>query len=89
VDRCTISRHKPRVNIRFFACFIGPGSVVRGKVAENTLVFGNPAREMGRASLYLERLPLAPDTLDTYGLPLADRRALQRAHFGLHDGGVR
>jgi acetyltransferase-like isoleucine patch superfamily enzyme len=69
-------------------CIVGPGAVVRGKVADNTLVFGNPAREMGRASLYLERLLLAPDTLDTYGLPLAERRALQRAHFGLHDGVV-
>ncbi len=89
MDSCTISSCKARVIIGFFVCVVGPGAVVRGKVADNTPIFGNPAREMGRASLYLERLLLAADTLDTYGLPLADRRALQRAHFGLHDGVVR
>jgi hypothetical protein len=60
--------------MRFFVCIVGPGAVVRGKVADNTLVFGNPAREMGRASLYLERLLLAPDTLDRGGSGKLDTR---------------
>ncbi len=64
-------------------CIVGPGAVVRGTVPENTLVFGNPAREVGRASLYLERLLRSADTLDTFGLPMAQRRALSLARFGL------
>ena len=64
---------------------IGPGAVVRGRVDENVLVFGNPAQVVGRASLYLERLLRSPDALDSYGLPEGERRALVLKHFGNKD----
>lgn len=64
---------------------IGPGAVIRGKVEANTLMFGNPAQSVGRASLYLERMLQAADALDSYGLPEPTRRALILAHFRKDD----
>ncbi len=64
---------------------IGPGAVVRGRVDENVIVFGNPAKVMGRASVYLERMFRAQDALDSLGLPENERRALILAHFGTEE----
>jgi acetyltransferase-like isoleucine patch superfamily enzyme len=62
-------------------CIVAAGAVVSGTIPENSLVAGNPARVMGRASLYLERLALSPDSLDTFGLPEDDRRRIILEHF--------
>jgi acetyltransferase-like isoleucine patch superfamily enzyme len=62
---------------------VGAGSVVRGTIPDNSVVAGNPARVVGRASLLLERAKAHPNVLDTFGLPEAQRRAIVRAHFGL------
>jgi NDP-sugar pyrophosphorylase family protein len=68
-------------------CIIGAGAVVRGKVADNSLVVGNPGTVVGRASLFLERLAGSPSALDTLGLPEPTRRKLILSHFGVeHDG---
>lgn len=67
---------------------IGPGSVVMGTIPPNTLVFGNPAQVVGRASLYLERLLHDSDTLDTFSQPPERRMATILEHFGLEVGGV-
>lgn len=64
-------------------CLIGAGSVVRGKIPDNSLVFGNPARVVGRASLALERMLASPDSLDTLELTDAERRKILEQHFGL------
>jgi acetyltransferase-like isoleucine patch superfamily enzyme len=61
-------------------CIVVAGAVVSGTIPENSLVAGNPARVMGRASLYLERLALSPDSLDTFGLPEDDRRRVILEH---------
>ncbi|MGE0713949.1 MAG: acyltransferase [Alphaproteobacteria bacterium] len=57
------------------------GSVVRGRIAPNSLVAGNPATVIGRASLYLARLERSPDALDTLSLPERERRAVLERHF--------
>jgi len=62
---------------------IGAGSVVRGRIPENSLVTGNPAKIVGRASLFLEMLRENGNTMDTLALDYPTRRALLRRHFGL------
>lgn len=64
-------------------CIVGPGAVVRGEVPPHSIVYGNPAQIVGRASLYLARLKASPDTLDSFGLPEAERRQMIEAHFGM------
>lgn len=64
-------------------CIVGAGSVVRGTVPDNSLVAGNPARIVGRASLALARLRQSEDTVDTLRLPADERRRAIEAHFGV------
>ena len=56
-------------------CVVIAGAVVRGRIPPNAVVAGNPAQVVGRASLFLARLREAPNTLDSYGLPEAERRS--------------
>jgi acetyltransferase-like isoleucine patch superfamily enzyme len=67
-------------------CIVGAGAVVRGDVPVNSLVAGNPARVVGRASLLLKRLEHGGNALDTFGLPEAERRQVIERHFGLKGG---
>lgn len=62
---------------------VGAGAVVRGTIPENSLVIGNPASVVGRASTYLERLDQGAHALDTFGLPEDERRSIVLSHFGL------
>ncbi len=64
---------------------VGAGAVVAGAIPENSLVVGNPARVVGRASLYLERLIRHPDAIDSFGLPEAERREMILRHFAEQD----
>jgi hypothetical protein len=64
---------------------VGAGAVVAGLLPDNSLVVGNPARVVGRASLYLERLIRHPDAIDSYGLPEPERRAMILRHFEAKD----
>ena len=66
-------------------CIIGAGAVVRGIIPDNSLVAGNPAEIVGRASLFLDRLERSANTLDTFSLPEPRRRAAILAHFGIQD----
>lgn len=62
---------------------IGAGSVVRGEIPDNSIVLGNPARVVGRASLLKGARALLDRTLDTYHLPEPERETVIRRHFGV------
>jgi acetyltransferase-like isoleucine patch superfamily enzyme len=64
-------------------CVIGAGAVVHGTIPDNSLVIGNPAQVVGRASTFLYRLERGKNALDTFGLPESARRAVILAHFGM------
>ncbi len=58
---------------------VAAGAVVRGRFAENSVIAGNPAKAVGRASLLVELLDQGADTLDSLHLSAAERRALLEA----------
>jgi acetyltransferase-like isoleucine patch superfamily enzyme len=62
-------------------CLIGAGSVVRGKIPDNSLVIGNPAKVVGKASLLLAKLARSPHRLDVYNNAPAERRRKIEEHF--------
>ena len=64
-------------------CIIGAGSVVRGRIPDNSVVAGNPARVVGQASLIISRLLHSPDTVETLQLSETERRAFLEKHFGI------
>jgi acetyltransferase-like isoleucine patch superfamily enzyme len=64
-------------------CFINAGAVVRGTIADDSAVGGNPAEVFGKVSDMLGRLPDSPGRLDVYHLPPTERRERIERHFGL------
>ena len=64
-------------------CVIGAGAVVRGTIADNSVVVGNPATVVGRTSLFIEMLDQSPDTLDTWAMSATERKMVVQRHFGL------
>lgn len=66
-------------------CVIGSGTVIRGKIPDNSLVVGNPGRVVGRASLLRGIWRRNRNTLDTLHLSSAEREFLIRKHFDLPD----
>jgi acetyltransferase-like isoleucine patch superfamily enzyme len=65
-------------------CIIGAGAVVRGTIPDNSVAVGNPAKVIGRTSLFLERMERSPDTIDSFHLPSDEREAMLRGHFQLN-----
>ncbi|MES2933090.1 MAG: acyltransferase [Pseudomonadota bacterium] len=66
-------------------CIVAAGAIVRGTFPANSLVAGNPAKVIGRASLLLKLFDKRASTLDTFGLPEKARRAKILAHFRNED----
>lgn len=64
-------------------CIIGAGAVVRGTIPDNSLVVGNPARVVGRASLVLAKLKTNAHRLDVFDVSAAERRRRIEEHFHL------
>ena len=60
-------------------CIIGAGCVLRGKFAPHTLIAGNPARPVGTAEGYWERLK--SKTVPTFHLKPEEKRAYLLKHF--------
>jgi acetyltransferase-like isoleucine patch superfamily enzyme len=66
-------------------CIVAAGAVVRGRFAENSLIAGNPAKVVGRASLLIEMVDRGAGTLDTLHMTVTERRALLLRHFRTPD----
>lgn len=64
-------------------CIVAAGSVVRGRFAANSVIAGNPARVVGRASLLKRLLGRHPHKLDTLRLSGEERRRAVQRHFGI------
>jgi acetyltransferase-like isoleucine patch superfamily enzyme len=62
---------------------VAAGSVLRGSYPANSVVAGNPARVVGRASLLRRLLAGHPHKLATLGLPDDERRRVVERHFGI------
>ena len=64
-------------------CIIGAGSVVRGVIPDDSVVFGNPARVLFRTSLMKQLLVHHRHRLDTRNVPAREKEKILRRHFGL------
>ncbi len=64
-------------------CVVGAGSVVKGDVADGTVVAGNPARFLKATAELLGEIESSPDRLDIWQLDAAEREERLRAHFGI------
>lgn len=64
-------------------CIIGSGSVVRGVVPDDSVVFGNPARVVMKTSLIRELMVHHRHRLDTRHLSAKEKEKVLRRHFGI------
>src|SRR5262245_30130710 len=64
-------------------CVIGSGSVVRGDIRGDSVVFGNPARVVMRTPLLKQMLVKHVNRFDTLRVTPREREDILRRHFGL------
>jgi acetyltransferase-like isoleucine patch superfamily enzyme len=64
-------------------CIIGTGSVVRGVIPDDSVVFGNPAQAVMKTSLMKKLLVHHQHRLDTRHLSPKEKEKVLRRHFGL------
>lgn len=64
-------------------CIIGAGSVVRGPIPDDSVVFGNPAKVMLKTPMMKALLVNSRNRLDTRHLSLKAKEKVLRKHFGL------
>lgn len=64
-------------------CVIGSGSVVRGVIPDDSVVYGNPSRVVMKTPLLKQLLIHHKHRLDTRHLSPRDKEAVLRRHFGL------
>ena len=64
-------------------CVIGSGSVVRGEIPDDSVVFGNPARVVMKTALLKQLLVNHKHRLDTRNLSARAKERVVRRHFGL------
>ena len=55
-------------------CIVGAGSVVRGAIPDASVVLGNPAMVVGKASVKLAALETSPHRLDVFNASPEERR---------------
>jgi len=63
-------------------CIIGAGSVVRGVIPDDSVVFGNPARVVMKTPMAKQLLVNSKNRLETRHLPPAEKHRVIRQHFG-------
>jgi len=66
-------------------CVIGAGTVVRGKIPDNSLVIGNPCKILGPASIFLERMDASKNTFDSLKMSYDERKRMLQRHFDLFE----
>lgn len=64
-------------------CVIGAGSVVRGVIPDDSIVFGNPARVVMKTPLLEKLIRHSKGRLDTRAMNSPQKRRALTAHFGL------
>ncbi|MEO5618688.1 MAG: acyltransferase [Candidatus Eisenbacteria bacterium] len=64
-------------------CVIGAGSVVRGIIPDDSVVFGNPARVIMKTPMLKKLLVHSKGRLDTHRMSSPQKREALRRHFGL------
>lgn len=64
-------------------CIIGAGSVVRGPIPDDSVVFGNPAKVVLRTPLMKKLLVHHRHRLDTRHLDPKEKERVLRKHFGI------
>jgi acetyltransferase-like isoleucine patch superfamily enzyme len=64
-------------------CIIGSGTVVRGTIPDDSVVFGNPGRVVMKTSLMKQLLVHHKHRLDTRHLSPRAKEEILRRHFGL------
>src|SRR5512139_587763 len=63
-------------------CIVGTGSVVRGVIPDNSVVFGNPATVVMKTSLAKQLFVHSKNRLETRHVPPTPKHRLIRQHFG-------
>ncbi len=64
-------------------CIIGAGSVVRGQIPDNSVVFGNPAKVIMKTSMMKMLLKQSPGLVQTDNLTVEQAQALVKQHFNI------
>lgn len=64
-------------------CVIGAGSVVRGVIPDDSVVFGNPAEVVMKTPLLEKLIRFSRGRLDTRAMKPAQKRRALLGHFGL------
>lgn len=62
-------------------CLVGAGSVVRGKIPENSVVMGNPAKVIMKTSMIEKLIIHNKNRLDTRGMDWEKEREILLKHF--------
>lgn len=62
-------------------CIIGASSVVRGKIANNSVVLGNPAKVVMKTSMIVKQIINHKHRLDTRGMEWEKEREILLKHF--------
>jgi acetyltransferase-like isoleucine patch superfamily enzyme len=67
-------------------CVIGSGTVVRGEVADGSVVMGNPGKVVMKTALLKQLLVNHKHRLDTRAMSPWEKKKFVRRHFGLESG---
>ncbi len=68
-------------------CVIGAGSVVRGVIPDDSVVFGNPARVVMKTPMLEKLMVHSRGRLETHRMTSPEKRRALRAHFKLDSRG--